>query len=175
MAIHTQTAQTANLLGVLSLLVQDRVQEALTETLPRSPSVAAAVVGLGTWPGLSIDELSRVLGLSHSATVRVVESLVSDRIVQKTAGNDRRSVSLRLTRSGRRLFDRLREQRRAVLYEILEKLTARERGELHEALVRILEDCASTVEEARHLCRLCEHAVCRTCPVRKFAAAEAEA
>ena len=67
------TAYSNNLLGALSLAVTDRVAAALEAKLGVGANAGPALLSIGTRQGESIDELSRVLGLTHSATVRIVD------------------------------------------------------------------------------------------------------
>lgn len=156
---------TANLLGALAWLVHDRVQQALEKETGRAESASAAVLTIGTRPAGSIDALSRSLGLSHSTTVRLVESLARQGLVEKRPGKDRRSACLDLTQRGRELFSRLLDVRRAVLERSLQKLSEDDRQAMHRALTTLLEQTAETRRQAQRICRLCEHDLCRPCPV----------
>ena len=77
-------SRTANLLGALSLMAADRVREATGA----EPTWSAALVTLQTMTdGGSIDQLRRVLGLSHSGGVRVVKSFArEDRQLERFRG-----------------------------------------------------------------------------------------
>ena len=64
-----------NLLGALALGVSDQIRSAIAEGMPLGGETAAALTVIGHAPALSIDQLSRVLRLSHAGTVRLVERL----------------------------------------------------------------------------------------------------
>src|SRR6266542_2469726 len=70
--MHYLRGRQTNLLGALALALVDRLNEALVQGANRNLSSAAALVFIHGRPGETIDFLARVLGLSHSATVRVV-------------------------------------------------------------------------------------------------------
>jgi DNA-binding MarR family transcriptional regulator len=161
-------SRTANLLGALSLMAADRVREATGA----EPTWSAALVSLQTMTdGGSIDDLRRVLGLSHSGGVRVVKALSRAGLVDlRRDRNDRRAVEVRLTDQGRETASRIRAARLGALDALLEALTPAERAQLDELLARAL---GAATGDARHICRLCDPDVCghpSRCPVtRSFA------
>jgi DNA-binding MarR family transcriptional regulator len=169
------TARDANLLGALALAVSGRMLVG-PEAARLGPSGAAAVVAVASWlRGATIEELSRTLGLSHSATVRLVDRLERDGIVERRPGPDARSVALRVTRRGARVADRLLRQRAEALEDVLGVLSRADRNALaglHAALLAGITDSRAT---ARHVCRLCDLDGCGhhegRCPVTRAAAA----
>ena len=68
----------SNLLGVVGLAIADRIQENTQTILKHSGETPAALVVIGYGFGPSNDTLRRILGLSHSGTVRLVDRLVED-------------------------------------------------------------------------------------------------
>ena len=80
----------ANLLGALSLAVMDRIEQSAREVIGRGGETPAALVVIGYGQGMTNDKLRRILGLSHSGTVRLVDRLVSDRLVERRPGKDGR-------------------------------------------------------------------------------------
>ena len=98
---HTHERQAANLLTSLALAVQERVGTAAAATLPHGASAPAALVALeSTLAGGTIDALRRVLGLTHSGAVRLVDRLAAAGLVERRVGPDARSVSSRSRRRG---------------------------------------------------------------------------
>ena len=97
------TGRLSNLLGAWALAVSDRVGAAAAAAAGRGGQAPAALVALHQFAGGStIEELRQVLGLSHSAAVRLIDSLVADgHVARHQAADDRRSVALILTASGR--------------------------------------------------------------------------
>ena len=135
---HT-SARQANLLGTLSLALTDRVEAAVEACAPQGPSAPAALAALeGYLGGEPIDALRRVLGLTHSGAVRLVDRLAADGLVERRRGADGRSVAVTLTPAGRRAAAAIREARERALAEALSALSAGERRaltELHEKLL----------------------------------------
>ena len=89
-------AHTANLLGALSLVVHDRFGEAMTEATGGSETAAAALSSLDNFLDRpTIDTLRRVLGLTSSGTVRLVDRLEDEGLVERGTGEDRRAAAAR--------------------------------------------------------------------------------
>jgi MarR family transcriptional regulator, negative regulator of the multidrug operon emrRAB len=166
---HTHTAREANLLGALGLAVADRLAEAAD---PRAAgSAAEALVTLhGTGGGLSIDALARVVGLSHSGAVRLVDRLQAAGLVERRAGADQRSTSLRLTVTGRRAARRALARREAAVQELLAPLSAADRESVARLSELVLAGAARTAGERERVCRLCDREACGRrrgdCPVQ---------
>src|SRR5690349_22375314 len=96
-------ARLANLLGAWSLAVADRITVAAAEAAGRGGQAPAALVALDQFAeGSTIEQLSDVLALTHSATVRLIDALVSDgHVARRRRRGDRRAVAVQLTGSGR--------------------------------------------------------------------------
>ena len=163
-------SRTANLLGALSLMAADRVREATGAEATWS----AALVSLQTMTdGGSIDDLRRVLGLSHSGGVRVVKALSRAGLVDlRRDRHDGRAVEVRLTDRGRETASRIRADRLAALDALLDGLAPAERAQLDELLAQTLGAATGDRDDARHICRLCDPGVCghpERCPVTRAA------
>jgi MarR family transcriptional regulator, negative regulator of the multidrug operon emrRAB len=171
-------SRSANLLGSVSLSVVDRVRAA---TAARSDSAGegdAGLVTLGTFlNGASVEELSRALGLSHSATVRLVDRLERRGDVQRRPGHDRRSLAVVATAQGRARAKDTLEAREAALEELLEPLTERERAHLAFLHSKLLERLVELDARPANVCRLCDADGCGhyegRCPVTEAAKAKA--
>lgn len=171
--VNPNERATANLLGALATALTDEMEQLATAELGRSPSSVATLLSIGTRPGSYIAELGRIVGTSHSATVRIVDALEAEGLVRRrTSADDARRVDLFLTASGTERFESLREARVAALDRHVETLDPSDRQTLHRLLHELLESVADDGVEARHVCRFCDHAICRgrDCPVgRAFA------
>jgi DNA-binding MarR family transcriptional regulator len=164
----------ANLLGALALAVSDRVAEAGADRSGRSESAAAALSALDQFLGHpSIDQLAQVLGLSQSGTVRLVDRLEGDGLVQRGAGEDGRITTVSLTPAGHRAAHRLEAARLEVLDGVLEPLTVSERRSFSALLGRILVGMMREPGATRWICRLCDLSACGRpaghCPLEREA------
>lgn len=155
-----------NLLGAAAVALADRVGEVSVEVAGIAGEAPAALVTVGTRPGRSIEHLRRSLGLSHSGTVRLVDRL-EDRGWVRRRRSGTRTVRLELTSRGKRVFLKLLDARRAVLESALEPLAPGDRTSLEGLLETLLAGLPESRDDARRICRLCEHALCRgrDCPV----------
>nr|BFE35983.1 MarR family transcriptional regulator [Actinomadura rugatobispora] len=145
--------------------------DALEETTRRAgvhgTSGASALATIHFVPGERIDALSRVLGITGSGTVRLVDRLVADGLVERRPGQDRRSVSLWLTEAGERAAEAIVAERREVLRRALEPLTDAQRRALAALSEPVLAGLSVDREHADRICRLCDYLACPQdrCPV----------
>ncbi len=153
----------ANLLGAVSVVVQDALTEA-----GASDSRAAAILCIGSHPNESIENLSRALGLSHSGTVRLVDRLDREGVVDRArTEQDRRTSQLRLSSQGLIEFEQILDHRRQAIGGLIEDLPAVATRGLIQALETILSARTTSRADARRTCRLCAEQDCRPtgCPV----------
>jgi MarR family transcriptional repressor of emrRAB len=161
-------AHEVNALGALALEVARRVQEAGEAASPHGASVRAALTALhGLTGGQSIDALRRVIGLTHSGAVRLVDRLAAAGLAERRVGADGRAVALQLTPEGRRAARRVLARREAAIETVLASLSARERADLARLHERLLAALTDGRQERRRVCRLCDVDACgRDCPTR---------
>jgi DNA-binding MarR family transcriptional regulator len=168
---HAHVRQ-ANLSGALAVALSDRIHEAAVASMGLGPSGPAALTALnGSAAGASIDALRRIVGLTHSGAVRLVDRLAGAGHVERRLGADHRSVSLWLTPDGRRAARRLLASREAAVESALSRLTAAERSALERAAEKILSGLAAESGAGDRICRLCDTEACGRprglCPVQR--------
>ena len=159
-----------NLLGACSLLFSTEVAAASDVYVSQSggPSPAYAMITLLPFDVMTIDELAKSLGLSHSGASRLVDRLEEQQRCVRSgplAGvNDRRSVRVRLTELGEEAARQLLSARSEVLSTLLSPLTPVEQDLLGDLLAKVIS--ARTVDRAslQRMCRMCDHSVCQPCP-----------
>jgi DNA-binding MarR family transcriptional regulator len=166
--------RTGNLLGALSLSVANRTADAVGDAAGQSETAAIALSALHQFlDDPPVDLLRRVLGLTPSGTVRLVDRLQDAGYVERRPGNDARSVSLRLTASGRRAAKRVSDARAEVLQDALSVLDPGEREAFDEMLSRVLVGLIRGPGAVRWMCRLCNMKACGReagrCPVANAA------
>jgi MarR family transcriptional repressor of emrRAB len=170
-AAEPDLGRLANLLGAWSLGVSDRITAAAEAAAGRGGQAPAALVALEQFAeGSTIDQLSGVLALTHSATVRLVDVLVKDgHVARRRRAGDRRAVALRLTASGRAAARRVARARAATVQAALEGLSDAQRKSLTAMAERLTSDLTALRLEERAvgtapppgwLCRLCDFQVC---------------
>jgi DNA-binding MarR family transcriptional regulator len=163
--------QAQNLVGALALVLSDRVQEAVTAATGQAPSAAAALSALRHFDfDPSIDLLGRILGLTSSGTVRLVDRLAEAGLVRRDRPrSDARVATLHLTPAGRRAAGRVTTARAKTLQAALSTLSPAEREQLGTLAGRVMAGMARPAGAVRWGCRMCDTGACRRyqngCPV----------
>jgi DNA-binding MarR family transcriptional regulator len=163
----------ANLVGAWALVAADRIDEATRGAFGVSHSALAALATIATFPGERSDSVGRVVGLSPSGLVRAVDRLVGENLVRRVESTtDGREVRLQATPRGRRATERLLAARASAVTSLLQPLAPSERTQFLTLLDKLLRGAASSRNEARKICRLCDHLACEQtegCPVSQGA------
>lgn len=158
-----------NLLGAVAVAATDAIRGSIESATGRGVSVAAALVTVATFDGLSIEALRHHLGLSHPATVRLVDRLVGEGLLRRVAGGRGRTLALHLTDAGRGVAGQIEASRGAALAAVLAALTPEERSVLTLSLEKLLARLTGDRRDAHRICRLCDQRRCsvppRGCPV----------
>ena len=157
--------RTTNLLGALALAITDRIKSGMKNTFDRSGETAAAIVVLGYAPGLSVEILRQVLALSHPGTVRLIDRLEEDGLVERRKADDGRAVALHLTAEGSKLRQRLMDRRLDMLEAALEGLSDDDRLVFGNLLAKVLANLPETEMAKHRICRLCSVKTCADCPI----------
>lgn len=167
----------ANLLNAAATAIADAQATSMALRTELKPSATAAILTLGQHPALTLSELAGILGLSHSATVRLIDGLAAKGLAQRGDGQDRRKVAVSLTVQGHGLYAELRNTQSEILLPFIRILEPAERVTLELALSRILAALTQGRESADHICRFCDEGVCRQeqCPVEMRAIELAQA
>lgn len=162
-----ERAHVVNVLGALGVGVSDAAASAVTSATGLDETAAAALLAVATRPGQSVSDLAAGLGTTHSGAVRAADRLERLGLLLRAPGADRRTARLELTSDGRELAGRALAARRAALAGLLGRVDAKAIPVLRQAVESILGALPRTRHDAWHICRLCEHAVCRgaDCPV----------
>ncbi len=160
----------ANLLGAVATGITDAaVDDVASEADLDSTASAALVAMLDLAPSGSVRTLSRLIGISHSGTVRLVNRLCQAGLVERAAGPDARTISITLTRRGHHAARRIRRARHAAVTATLSGLSERQREQLSticEALIANLTAARLAARRAGRppsggaLCRMCDPRAC---------------
>jgi DNA-binding MarR family transcriptional regulator len=164
--------RTTNVLGALSLVISDRIRDAVAEAAGRSETAAAALSALYHFLDRpTVERLGQVLGLTHSGTVRLVDRLEADGYVVRGSGGDGRSVAIALTPAGRRVATKVGAARADVLKEVTAVLKPGERETLEQIASRLLVGMMRGPGATRWICRLCDTTTCGhdegECPITR--------
>jgi DNA-binding MarR family transcriptional regulator len=164
-----QDVRLANILGSTAVAVADAIDSAVDEAAGHGAAAPAALTALRQHPRSSVDDLARVLGLSHSGTVRLVDRLETDGLVRRGPAADARAVALELTPRGSRRVAGVARAREDAVAAFLVALDAGEQQELTRLLEKLVGAGMEDWTGVRHRCRLCDLDACHAgggrCPL----------
>lgn len=161
--------RTLNLLGAFALGITDVLENVVEKNAGYGGETPAALVTIGAEPGLSINKLHQILNLSHPGTVRLVDRLEVEGLVERRAGSDGRTLALFLTSEGVKRRKTVLSERQKQLDVAMKALSKEERKQLTKLLEKMLTAMTTTELRSFTICRLCEDEVCpaKTCPVEQ--------
>lgn len=127
-----------------------------------APTAVAALITAANTEPLSIGEIAAIVGLTHSATVRLVDRLEAVGLFrrQRRVG---REVMVEITAAGRRRAQGLQERRLTEAGAFLEGLTADEMQLLNGLVERMLRAHIARGHDRQRVCRMCSRAYCNCC------------
>jgi DNA-binding MarR family transcriptional regulator len=171
----TAPAPDANALGAFALVVADQICTAIATASGQSASGATTLSALRHFLSEpTLDELRQVLDLTPSGAVRLVDRLEAAGLVTRGPGADGRSRSVRLTRRGRAVADRVTTARSGVLNDLVNALSHDDRAQLSRLIDRMMAAVVATKDGGAWTCRLCDTAACERevgrCPAANAAA-----
>jgi DNA-binding MarR family transcriptional regulator len=153
----TDLDRTANVLGALALVLTDRIAGAAEQ----SPSAAAALTALHQFLDRpTVDRLRRVLGLTPSGAVRLVDRLAEAGLVTRGPGVDGRSRSIELTPLGQRAAGRIAAARAGLLTDALAGLSRGDRDALDALLGKVMANVVRGKDGGAWICRMCDLTAC---------------
>ncbi|MBB5851266.1 MarR family winged helix-turn-helix transcriptional regulator [Amycolatopsis umgeniensis] len=162
--------RTANLFAALVVALSDELEAGNTHVAGQSAVGTAALATLLSAPGARVDALGRVIGLTGSGTVRLVDRLVAAELVERRRDTtDQRAVSLWLTEQGRAAATDVVKRRREVVARVLAPLSDSQRAVVSEAVEPVLAHLVKDRSRADRVCRFCDYSVCppADCPVER--------
>lgn len=161
------------MLGALALAVCEAIREATQQQAEGlTGAEPAALVTLAHYPGQSVGDLARTLGLTHSGAVRVADRLESAGLAGRTSPGPGRTLALYLTESGRASARRVLARRQAAVEQLVRHLEPGEEAALDRLAGRLLAAMTTDRASAYRLCRLCDEPLCAAtvaCPVDQAA------
>lgn len=148
-------------------MISDDIVRASSSRAPEAGPAASALALIAHMPGLSIRMLSIGVGLSHAATVRLVDRLAAEGLVERREHfTDGRTRSLYLTAAGKVASDEVLSSRDEVIAEGLSILSPDELRVLCDDIAeRVLRHRLENLEHSYRICRLCCYEGCTNCPI----------
>jgi DNA-binding MarR family transcriptional regulator len=161
----------SNLIGAFAITISSNIEQQIAELGGRSLNHEAALVAVHNHPNETIDILSKILGLTHSGAVRLINTLESEDLIERHKSvKDARAVVLRVTATGQKRVNLILASREKVVRELLENFDDKQRENFVDLLRISMKHLTSDQVEARRICRLCDEGVCRKqgCPVENI-------
>jgi DNA-binding MarR family transcriptional regulator len=160
----TERAALANVLGAVALVVTDEMGRAVVAAADQargSVTDAATLAALAEFlDGATLDRVHRVLGLTPSGAVRLVDRLQAAGLVVRDPGTDGRSRSVRLTEPGRDRARAVHAARSSYLSRLVGDLSDDEVAQLRGLLGRVIANVVDEKEGGAWTCRLCDLRAC---------------
>lgn len=166
MHIEQHELRDRNVLAAWALAVADGVRSAAEQSTGMAGVAPAALVAIVADPGMSIDELRRVLTLTHPGTVRLVDRLVERGWIERRQGFGR-TVLLEATAAGRDARDRVSRARQVAIAGLLAPMSNQAVSQAARLVEPVVDDVVDDVDAVRRLCRLCDRSVCDPCPAER--------
>lgn len=168
-ASDVERKRLANVFAAFALALTDKINMAMEAETKRSPTATATLIQIGFNPGLSIERLRQMIGLSHSASVRVVAQLESDGFVNRARNTDAdsRVASLTLTNAGDDEVRKVLSARSRIAERLLENESPEELQGISHFIERAIPSVVNKGTDQDVVCRLCDMSVCPqdTCPI----------
>ena len=161
--------RTANLQAALATDIGEHVEDELKTHPNQTDSAVAALNVMSFWEGITNSDLARALRLSHTATVRLVDKLEAQGLVEARSGEDRRATHLYLTTAGTKAVQPALTARCLAVEGYLTKLTSAEEKQLAALLEKMIRPLATDDLAGVHFCRLCDFTSCHPdkCPMHE--------
>lgn len=159
--------RAANLLHALAAAVADRQVSAMASGSGLGQSAIAVVLTLGQHDRQTVSDLASVCGLTHSATVRLIDRLERDGLVRRAEERQGRTVPIALTEEGYAEHRRLRASQSDFLTDLLAVLPSEDQQDLERLMAPLLSALTTSKADRDTICRFCDEAVCEqsSCPV----------
>jgi len=153
--------------GALALAVADSIASVSASFSPSGPATAVMVF-LSMEPGLPISVLASRIRLSHAGTVRLIDRLEREQLVERRRHiADRRARFIHLTNSGKKITEALLKAREQVISECVSPLSPNDLDILGVLSERLFVANGFDKDGSISLCHLCGYS--RIAPSRSKA------
>jgi DNA-binding MarR family transcriptional regulator len=165
------SVRSLNLVAALATGLCDRIENAMIEGTSLAGESGAALSAIGHSPGLSIEQLRHIIGLSHPGTVRLVDRLSQLGFIhRKPAKLDKRVATIHLTDSGIEARREMLGRRRDAIAHALRTLDRDESKFLVLLAEKLLKNIPTDLTTSLNVCRFCEGDACSNCPMGVYGA-----
>ena len=149
----------SNKLAALALAITDA---AIAPDDDLAPTAVAALITAANSEPMSIGEIAAIVGLTHSATVRLVDRLESTGLFRRQSRVGR-EVMVDITPAGRRRAEELQDRRLSNTSTFLTGLSEEEVAILDDLVERMLRTHIDGGLDRQRVCRMCSREHCNCC------------
>lgn len=149
----------SNKLAALALAITDA---AIAPDDDLAPTAVAALITAANSEPMSIGEIAAIVGLTHSATVRLVDRLESTGLFRRQSRVGR-EVMVDITPAGRRRAEELQDRRLSNTSTFLTGLSEEEVAILDDLVERMLRTHIDGGHDRQRVCRMCSREHCNCC------------
>lgn len=149
----------SNKLAALALAITDA---AIAPDDDLAPTAVAALITAANTEPMSIGEIAAIVGLTHSATVRLVDRLESTGLFRRQSRVGR-EVMVDITPAGRRRAEELQDRRLTKTSAFLADLSEEEVAILDDLVERMLQTQVYGGQDRPRICRMCSQEHCNCC------------
>ena len=157
-----------NLLGAFATTVSDAIEQKIDAFGARNISHEIALITVYNHPDESIDVLRRVLNLSPSGAVKLVNVLEKEGLMIRCKDKiDARITGLQITEKGKKRVVKILSARDSILSNVVRSLTKDQIKVLLPIIELMMRSMTTDQSSARRICKMCNEDVCRNrgCPV----------
>lgn len=147
-----QDTHLANRLAALATAVNDA---AFAETGDLSESAVAALIAIRTREPIAIQHVASIVGLTHSATVRLIDRLEKSWLVRRQRRRGR-EVLVETTSRGKRRVRDLQAKRHEAIDALVGDISDRDRQVLSRFIDKVLAAAMENGARPERLCRFCD-------------------
>lgn len=154
--------RTANILGALAVALSGRITSETSAVSGVSPSAVSALVQVHFYPGICVEQIKSQIWLSHSATVRVIDSLERAGFIERRRVNeqDGRVTSLFITDRGETIVTDILNRRNSITRNIVASFPPDEQSLIERVVCGLISTLVQPGPEQEYVCRFCDLSAC---------------
>lgn len=149
-----------NQISAFAWRLDQLISSALRDRFDRPLSEIAALVSIQNCETFNIGWLAKVLELTHSAAVRLVDRLEADALIERLPKDQKKQVGLKITDKGRDMAGRILQVRQVVAGDFLSVLSEVQLSELAELSRAVISRNVTSELDSYQVCALCDESRC---------------
>lgn len=154
--------RTANILGALAVALSGRITSETSALSGVSPSAVSALIQIHFYPGICVEQIRSQIWVSHSATVRVIDSLEDAGLIERRRvdGRDGRVMSLFMTDRGAGVVTEVLNRRNSITRAMVTSFPPHEQPLVERVVCGLISSLVQPGPEQEYVCRFCDLSAC---------------